>query len=234
MGGFAAAYPHTLSGGQQQRVALARALAPRPRVVLLDEPFSDLDSSLRNRVRDDTLHALQESGAAALMVTHDPEEAMFMADRLAVMNLGRVLQIGTPAELYLKPASAFVAAFLGEVNRLAGVVREGAVATVLGPLPAQGLAEDQPVEVLIRPEALAIGPLGDDAGGPGTARVEAARMLGRTSLVHLQVQAPDGGEVHLHARIRSEVLPPRDAVVSVALDRARTYIFAADSAAEGG
>jgi len=102
-------WPHTLSGGQQQRIALARALAPRPRVMLLDEPFSGLDSSLRNLIRDQTLHVLKESGAATLMVTHDPEEAMFMADRIALMRGGRLVQVGRPTELYFSPADAFVA-----------------------------------------------------------------------------------------------------------------------------
>src|SRR3546814_7825567 len=100
---YARAYPHELSGGQQQRVALARALAPRPRVVLLDEPYSGLDARLRDRVRDEVLHILKASGSACLMVTHDSEEAMFMADRIAVMRAGRVVQEGTPVALYCQP-----------------------------------------------------------------------------------------------------------------------------------
>ncbi|MGE5766512.1 MAG: ABC transporter ATP-binding protein, partial [Bacteroidota bacterium] len=154
MAASAAAYPHMLSGGQQQRVALARALAPRPRVMLLDEPFSNLDARLRQQVRDDTLHVLKRSGTTTLMVTHDPEEAMFMADRIALMRAGRIVQLGTPANLYYQPAEAFVASFFGEINILQGVVKAGEVATPFGAVGAGGLADGTAVEVLIRPEAL--------------------------------------------------------------------------------
>ncbi|MCC7429158.1 MAG: ABC transporter ATP-binding protein [Alphaproteobacteria bacterium] len=220
---FADAFPHTLSGGQQQRVALARALAPKPRVVLLDEPFSGLDTRLRDRVRDDTLHALQESGTAAMMVTHDPEEAMFMADRIAVMSEGRILQVGSPATLYQRPASGFVAAFLGEINRLEGRASGGVVPTPLGRLPVSGMAEGQAVEVLIRPEGLRLLPAGAEGATPAV--VEASRMLGRTTMVHLHVEGPGGRPMHLHARVPSEVSLARDTPVAVALDEARTYIF---------
>jgi len=131
----ATVYPHTLSGGQQQRVALARALAPKPRVMLLDEPFSGLDARLRNQVRDDTLHVLKESGAATLMVTHDPEEAMFMADRVALMCCGRLVQLGRPTDLYFAPDDAFVAGFFGDINHLEGVIRGGLSRLPLARLP---------------------------------------------------------------------------------------------------
>ncbi|MCX7367591.1 MAG: ABC transporter ATP-binding protein, partial [Alphaproteobacteria bacterium] len=113
---FQNAFPHMLSGGQQQRVALARALAPRPAVLLLDEAFASLDARLREKVRDDTLHVLQEAGIATLLVTHDSEEAMFMGDRIALMREGRILQVGVPEALYLAPSDRYVAGFLGEVN----------------------------------------------------------------------------------------------------------------------
>src|SRR3546814_3334744 len=111
---------------------LARALAPRPRVMLLDEPFSNLDARLRQQVRDDTLHVLKRSGTTTLMVTHDPEEAMFMADRIALMRAGRIVQLGTPANLYYQPSEAFVASFFGEINSLEGIVEAGEVATPFG------------------------------------------------------------------------------------------------------
>ena len=187
----ASAYPHTLSGGQQQRVALARALAPRPRVMLLDEPFSNLDARLRQRVRDETLHVLKESGTTTLMVTHDPEEAMFMADRIALMREGRIVQEGTPAALYYQPVDAFVASFFGEINRLEGVVATGQVSTPFGHLDATGISEGAPVEVLIRPEALQLRPVEQAANGTGDGNdrpveVMAARLMGRTSLIHLR------------------------------------------------
>jgi iron(III) transport system ATP-binding protein len=216
----APAYPHTLSGGQQQRIALARALAPGPHVMLLDEPFSGLDTGLRARLRDDTLHILKGSGAATILVTHDPEEAMFMGDRIAVMDRGRIEQIGRPEDLYLRPTSAFVAGFFGEVNRFAARIANGAAATPLGALPAPGLAEGTEVEVLIRPEALVLGGAGE---GTIDARVLAARMLGRTSLIHLEI----AGEppLHLHSRMPGDFLPPEGARVCIRLDRRRAYLF---------
>ncbi|MBI4185203.1 MAG: ABC transporter ATP-binding protein [Proteobacteria bacterium] len=235
LAGYEEAYPHTLSGGQQQRVALARALAPRPRLLLLDEPFSDLDSRLRDQVRDDTLHTLQRAGISTLMVTHDAEEAMFMGERIALLREdGRIAQSGRPADLYLSPASGFVASFLGEVNRLPGRVERGSVGTPFGPLAAPDLPEGTRVEVLIRPEALLLERWADDADAPegrGRARVTAARMLGRTSMVHLSVPGPNGATLHIHARVPGQFLPKEDEVVAVTLDSTRTFVFRAESAA---
>ena len=225
---FSEVYPHTLSGGQQQRVALARALAQRPGVMLLDEPFSGLDTRLRDQVRDEALHAMKESGAATLLVTHDPEEAMFMADRIAVMREGLIEQIGTPTQLYCQPRSAFVCAFFGEVNRISGIVADGTVATPFGRLPAPGIANGQPVEVLIRPEAIRLSPT--EASMGAEAQVMAARMLGRSSLIHLSFDDPAGRTLHLHARVPGQFLPAEAARLTVALDRAQCFVFARESA----
>ena len=226
MADYARTYPHALSGGQQQRVALARALAPSPKVMLLDEPFSGLDAQLRHLVRDETLHILKKSGAATLMVTHDPEEAMFMADRIALLREGRLVQLGRPDDLYLAPNDAFVAGFFGEVNRLEGVTREGRVATPFGAIDAAGLGEGTPVEILIRPEALKLSALEPGAGPrAGSARVMAARMLGRSSLIHLSVAVANGHDLHLHARIPGRFLPPEDQILEVQLDRSQTFVF---------
>ena len=226
MVGHAGSYPHRLSGGEQQRVALARALAPQPKVMLLDEPFSGLDVQLRHQVRDETLHVLKQSGAATLMVTHDPEEAMFMADRVAVMRAGRLIQVGTPTDLYFAPRDAFVAGFFGDVNRLDGTVEDGRVATPFGPVAARNLDEGTPVEVLIRPEGLHLRPVEEgDMPRPGLARVMASRMLGRSSLVHLSVADGPERELHLHARIPGRFLPEEDHVLEVELDRSQVFVF---------
>jgi iron(III) transport system ATP-binding protein len=217
---LANAYPHTLSGGQQQRVALARALAPRPRALLLDEAFASLDARLREQVRDDTLHVLQSAGIPALIVTHDAEEAMFLADRIALLQEGRVVQLGTPEDLYLRPASPFVASFLGEVNRLPARIRAGRAETPLGALPCalpDGLAE-----LLLRPEGLRLGV----AEGP-TARVEACRLLGATSIAHLALPDGTGGTIHLHARLPPGLPLRRGDQVKVALDPERAFVFPA-------
>lgn len=221
MSGYAAIYPHQLSGGQQQRVALARALAPRPRIVLLDEPFSGLDASLRHQVRDQAAGILRDAGIATLMVTHDPEEAMYLADRIAVMDHGRLRQVGSPDEIYLAPGNAFVAAFFGDVNRFAGRVSGGKVASPLGPVASNGHVEGADVEILVRPEALSITTTG---AGPAGA-VTAARFLGRGSLIDVQLDDPSGTTVRVH--MAGRVLPALGASVSVERNDDQTYVFAA-------
>jgi iron(III) transport system ATP-binding protein len=227
---YAKAWPHMLSGGQQQRVALARALAPRPALLLLDEAFASLDARLREQVRDDTLHVLQTAGIATLIVTHDAEEAMFMADRIALMNAGRIEQLGTPAELYLSPRNRFVATFLGEVNRLPARLAAGRIETPIGPVelsnrrpPPDGMGEGEAAEVLLRPEGLRVF---DAASGRGTeAEVEACRLLGATTLVHLAVPDGLGGLLHLHARLPPGVWLSRGERVGVAMDPERAFVF---------
>jgi iron(III) transport system ATP-binding protein len=146
-------YPHELSGGERQRVALARALAPEPRVVLLDEPFSNLDATLRAGLRREVELILRDAEATAVLVTHDQEEALSLADRLAVMNEGRLVQVGVPEEVYARPAGRWAAQFVGEVNVLSGVARGAGVETELGVFdlhrPASGA-----VHVAVRPEQL--------------------------------------------------------------------------------
>ena len=230
MGGFGDRYPHSLSGGQQQRVAFARALAPRPPVILLDEPFSGLDARLRDQIRDETLHILKGGDTATLMVTHDAEEAMFMADRIAVMRAGRVIQVGAPEWLYCEPVDAFVAEFFGEVNRLSGVVERGEVATPFGALPAAGLEDGTEAEVLIRPEALRLSRSHDAEDTEGAARVIAARILGRSSLVHLCLCQQLPQEMHLHSRMPGRFLPREDEVLSIRLDRSQAFVFPANTA----
>jgi iron(III) transport system ATP-binding protein len=231
MKGAAGSHPHMLSGGQQQRVALARALAPRPRVMLLDEPFSNLDARLRQQVRDDTLHVLKRGETTTLMVTHDPEEAMFMADRIALMREGRIVQLGTPAELYYRPVNAFAASFFGEVNYLEGVVKAGEVATPFGAVAAEGFAEGDAVQVLIRPEALHLSAVDDGcAPPPHSVAVMASRLMGRTSLVHLRSLELPAGAPHFHARVPGRFLPPEEQRLEVALDRAQAFVFPREQA----
>ncbi|MCC7015688.1 MAG: ABC transporter ATP-binding protein [Rhodospirillales bacterium] len=229
LAGQADKYPHALSGGQQQRVALLRALAPEPGVMLLDEPFSNLDATLRVQVRADTLGLLKETGVATLMVTHDPEEAMFMADRLLVMNDGRIIQAGTPLDIYFRPASSFVAALFGPLNRIDAVVRGGRADTFLGPFAAAGLADGTPVEIQIRPEALA--PLGPFANGPAAPdpavppraplTVLDVHPIGRASFVRF---AGPGGQ-RLDARVAGVFRAAPGTVVDVAVDPARSFVF---------
>jgi iron(III) transport system ATP-binding protein len=224
----AALYPHQLSGGQQQRVALARALAPRPRALLLDEAFASLDARLREQVRDDTLHVLQEADIPALIVTHDAEEAMFMADRIALMREGRVEQLGTPDQLYLHPANPFVARFLGEVNELPARVAAGVAHTALGPLHAP--LPDGPARVLLRPEGLRLLPLG--TCGYAHAEVEACRLLGSTTMAHMALADASGEVLHIHARLPPGVRLARGDAVCLGMDPERAFVFPGQADAE--
>ncbi|UJW85964.1 ABC transporter ATP-binding protein [Devosia sp. SL43] len=144
-------YPHRLSGGQQQRLALARSVAPRPGVLLLDEPFSSLDARLRETVREETLAVLRETNVTSLIVTHDPEEAMVLGDRVALLRHGRIAQIGTAAEIYGKPVDLAAARFFSPLSEIEATVVDGHVDTPLGPLGTPGLADRTKVTVAIRP-----------------------------------------------------------------------------------
>lgn len=191
--GFAEAYPHHLSGGEQQRVALARAIAPRPGVLLMDEPFSGLDKRLRDHVRDETLAIIRETRATCIIVTHDPEEAMRMSDRIVLMRDGRLLQIGTARTLYERPVDLYAARFFSEMNEFEGVVRGGRVMTPAGAVSADGRADGSFVTVGIRPQGIAIGA----EGMPG--RVVGHRFLGEVDLYDIAVE---GCDVPIKARMR--------------------------------
>ncbi|MFE4551782.1 MULTISPECIES: ABC transporter ATP-binding protein [unclassified Streptomyces] len=182
-------YPHQLSGGQQQRIALARALALRPRVLLLDEPLSALDAKVRLSLREEIRRLQQELGITTLFVTHDQEEALSMADRVAVMRSGRLEQCAAPAELYGRPATAFVAEFVGTMSRIPGRLDATTVEVLGQRLPVDGDAPDaREVDVLVRPEAVRV--QADDAGD---ARLVASAFLGAATRV--TVRLADGTEV---------------------------------------
>jgi iron(III) transport system ATP-binding protein len=207
------AFPHELSGGEQQRVALARALAPKPRAILLDEPFSGLDPVLRAELRETTLDAIREAGATAVFVTHDAEEALLVADRLAILKQGRLLQEAAPREAYDHPANADAAAALGPVNLFDGRVEGGAVATPFGRVAAPGLSEGAAARVVVRIEAMDLTP-------GSAARVRDRRPHGAHDLVRLEAQ----GLVWL------ALISPRAPIaesVDVALQPAGAFVFSA-------
>jgi len=184
LSGFANRFAHQLSGGQQQRVALARALAIRPKVLLLDEPLSALDAKVRGRLRDEIRRVQLEVGITTLFVTHDQEEALAIADRVGVMQSGRLEQLGPPIQVYSRPATPFVAAFVGLTNRLDGTVRDGAVEVRGTRLPlVRTDARDGPAVALVRPEAVSLAGESDTAAGPLNGTVIATAFLGATSRV---------------------------------------------------
>jgi iron(III) transport system ATP-binding protein len=194
LSGLGDRHPHELSGGQQQRVALARALISNPRAVLLDEPFSNLDAGLRERVRGEVRAILQAQGVTSVFVTHDQEEALSIADVVAVVNEGRIEQVGTPEEVYSRPATRWVAGFLGEIELLPGTVRDGAVECELGRIPyRKGLTGE--VEVLVRPESVAVGTVEPaEARGSAEATVVSRHFYGHDQLIELRL--PSGRTVH--------------------------------------
>ncbi len=229
MAGYADAFPHRLSGGQQQRVALARALAPDPPVILLDEPFSGLDARLRNIVREDTLTILKERGTTTLIVTHDPEEAMYVADTIAVMRDGRIEQVGVPGDLYCRPVTPFVTQLFSSANRVRGIVENGHVATPFGPIAAEGFEHGAPVIVLMRPEALLLdskgGPPPTDSLGTAEGTVLMARMLRQSVYTHIDFGEFNGERLHFHARTAGHFMPEEGRRYRVSLDPEQTFVF---------
>ena len=200
--------PETLSGGQQQRVALARALAPQPTALLLDEPFSNLDSALRRDVRTEVRQLLRATGMTAVFVTHDREEALVLGDRVAVMDAGRIVQIGSPAEIYQKPATPWVAAFIGAVSMYPAEADGDVARTDFGSIPLLD-SHQGPVEVAVRPEDVGLRPDDSDAA---THTVEDFEFQGPDSMV--TVANPAG--VHLLARVSgTQGLAPGDRVTPV-------------------
>lgn len=189
LSGYRRRYPHQLSGGQQQRVALARALAIGPEIVLLDEPFSSLDAAMRSSVRSDVHAVLRQAGTTSILVTHDQDEALSMADQVAVLRHGVIAQLDTPAALYGRPGDVDLAQFLGESNVLEGEVHDGRTTTGLGSLavvagngsPHQGRAR-----VMVRPEQIR---LDDPPGGGVTARVQSYEYYGHDAVVRVRPEA---------------------------------------------
>ncbi|MFA7439774.1 MAG: ABC transporter ATP-binding protein [Sphingomonadaceae bacterium] len=210
------AWPHTLSGGEQQRVAIARALAREPAVLLLDEPFSGLDGHLRNDVRRSVLADLREAHTTVLIVTHDPEEALLMADDLILMAAGQILQTGTPDDCYLRPVSIAAARLLGEATLLPARIEAGVAFSPFGSVPAAGAA-DGPAQLMVRPEGIRIS--ADLSGACAT--VVDVGFAGPFRAVMLVAD-----DITATARIAG-VPPPPGARVGVTIDADRTCIYPA-------
>ncbi|MCT4684351.1 MAG: ABC transporter ATP-binding protein [Roseicyclus sp.] len=231
LAGYADATPHMLSGGEQQRVALARALAPRPRIMLMDEPFSGLDNRLRDGIRDETLQVLKEEGTAVVLVTHEPEEAMRMADQIALMRDGRIVQKGAPYNIYNAPADKAAAAFFSDINVIPGRVQGALCDTAFGQFLAPGHADGTEVEIVFRPQHVKIdfdrggrgpNPTPQD-GTPARGVVERARFMGHESLVEFRMDF-DGGI--LKATVPAVFLPKPGTPLWLTVRRDRCFVFA--------
>ncbi|MBL8780154.1 MAG: ABC transporter ATP-binding protein [Alphaproteobacteria bacterium] len=224
LGAHARVYPHQLSGGQQQRVALARALAPKPSVLLLDEPFSNLDVVLRQQVRREMADLLKKTGTSVLLVTHDPEEALYISDRVAVMRDGTIVQVAAPEALYLAPANRFVASFFGHTNVIPATVRDGHATTPFGSIAATGLGDGVAADVLVRAQGLLV----SKASGTAHAVVRSARILGAAILLELEPLPETGLTAPLVARAAMGTHPQAGERVSLALDPQFAFAFARD------
>jgi iron(III) transport system ATP-binding protein len=234
--GLGQRYPHQLSGGQQQRVALARALAIRPQVVLLDEPFASLDAHLRASVRADVQALLAQTGTTGVLVTHDQDEALSTADRVAVLRGGLIVQCAAPQELYDRPADADIARFIGDANLIEGILNEGTVDTIFGRLPVQPPAlascagaavsantsspASGPATVLVRPEQVELHtdgtarPAAADSrpGEELTGRVVAYGYHGHDAVIHVQPELGGGTPTIVVRIVGGHQLPPGSAV----------------------
>ena len=230
--GYGEKHPHQLSGGEQQRVALARALAPRPQVMLMDEPFSGLDNRLRDGIRDTTLDILKSEGAAVLLVTHEPDEALRMADEIALMRGGQIVQRGSPYNVYNSPVDRAAAAFFSDINVIRGISRGALTPTPFGDFLTPGHADGGAVEIVIRPQHLKIdfdragrGPNPTPMDGtPARGTVTRARFLGRESLVEFRMEF-DGST--LTASVPGVFLPKPGTVLWLMIRRDRCFVFRA-------
>ena len=224
------AYPHQLSGGEQQRVALARALAPRPRIMLMDEPFSGLDNRLRDDIRDQTLEILKAEDTAVLLVTHEPDEAMRMADEIALMRAGRIVQQGAPYNIYNAPVDREALAFFSDINTIRGTVQGALTDTPFGQFLAPGVPDGAEVDIVIRPQHIKLD-FDRDGRGPnptpqdGVAargKVVRARFMGSQSLVELRL---DHDGTILKATVPNVFLPGTGRALWLMIRRDRCFVF---------
>jgi iron(III) transport system ATP-binding protein len=216
---YASSYPHVLSGGERQRVALARALAPEPSVLLLDEPFSSLDGELREQVREETVALLRRLGTTTVIVTHDADEAVRIADRIALLQQGRLLQCGDAQTLYMRPATIGAVRLFGDVNLLPGVCRHGWVQTPLGRFAANGVSEGARVSVCVRPHHLHLA-----AGGAGVAaRAAHVSFTGDDAIVGVAV---DGLPRPLRLRVPAASAPSTGDVLRIDVRPVDVFVIA--------
>ena len=215
-------YPHTLSGGEQQRVALLRALAPEPTVMLLDEPFSSLDFRLRSRMREDTIKILRHHKVAIVLVTHDAEEAMFIGDRIVLMDRGKIIQTGTPENLYYSPNSEFTASFFGDVNIIREKCKNGVISTFLGDFNAK-FPNGHKVSLIFRPEDIKIS-IPNTTDFPSFSTVTEVRSMGRKSLLKLTHEGIKEPILAIVEELKN--IKPGSKVL-IQLDPSRAFVFPA-------
>ena len=222
-------YPHSLSGGEQQRIALIRALAPQPKIMLMDEPFSGLDDRLRDEVRDETFNLLRSEDAAVLMVTHDPQEAMKVADEIALMRDGKILQRGAPYNIYNAPVDLKALQFFSDANSIQATLKGSLADTPFGQFFAPGLADGTDIDIVFRPQHIRIdfdrkgqGPLPTASQGVAARGiVKRARFVGNESLIEFDM---DFGST-IKATVPNVFLPNIGHPLWLTVPRDKCYIF---------
>ena len=222
---FLQKYPHSLSGGEQQRVALARSIAVQPKLLLLDEPFSDLDINLKREIIDDTLHLINSLESSALVVTHNAEEAMFLSDMIIVMDQGKIVQVGTPNQIYFHPVNQYVASLFGETNIFQTTVQNNQCNTPLGTIEVNNLKDNQIVNVVIRPEAIKLSQEKSPLLNPNTGVVVDSKFLGNSAIIHMTVNDQFNQKHHIHSKVLGNFLPPAASSVSITIDKSHIFIF---------
>ena len=220
-------YPHQLSGGEQQRVALSRALAPRPGILLMDEPFSGLDSRLRDAIREQTIELLRDTRSTVIIVTHDPEEALRVSDRIALMQDGRIVQEGSCDDLYYHPNSRFAAEFFTELNTFGAVVKNGKLETLFGSIDAKEIDEGKKAVICVRLSDIDIEPSGNGKQTAGKlpkllGQVVKRRFMGIVELLEIYIQ---GYEKPIKARVKAGILPAELNIVSVSASKSNIIAF---------
>ena len=221
---YANVFPDKLSGGQKQLVALARSLVPKPNLLMMDEPFANLDQRLKNKIRDVTLHLLQKTSTTALIVTHDPEEAMFMGDYIAVMNEGKILQFDTPHNIYHKPINSFIVRFFSETVSVKGVVKSGNIKTIFGPIRATNYKNNSKVEIIFRSESFNIKGNKKSKSNQVRGKIIAIKPIGYNTMLHLDINNQKVSK-HIHIKISGKFLPPRDKICYINIDKNYVFIF---------
>ncbi len=229
-------YPHQLSGGQKQLIGLVRGLSSNPKIILLDEPFSNLDTRLRDKVRDLVLHILKDFNITSVMVTHDADEAMFMSDFIAILNEGKIQQYGTPLDLYTRPKNKFVAEFFGEINILEGIKKNNKLITPLGNFPIDKNYVINKYFLVVRSEGIKLFSKAEKENiilnkndinlvkSPNKGKIIESKFLGGSTIVHLALKGLRNNE-HLHVKIPGINYFENGQMVNMYTDINYSYIF---------
>ena len=220
-------FPHQLSAGQKQLVSIARSLVTKPELLMMDEPFANLDQRLKNKIRDVTLHLLQKTATTALIITHDPDDAMFIGDYIAVMNEGKILQFDRPSKIYNNPKSSFVARFFGETLTLRCKIYKNKANTIFGPIKVKlnDISKAKEVEIVFRPEAFKISKNSSKKDlYKIKSKIIAIKYIGKNSYLHLDI-LNKLVKKHIHIKVSGKFIPPKNKICYISIGKRDFFIF---------